>query len=144
MAKFQVGDTVRDRHTYAEGIVTAFGEDFVTVEWLDNVNRLQVVKFNERRLLLIETAAAAGEGERVERRQVDDDEPERELRVTEPAPANGGVTVTVPEEVLDQLDDGVEAERERREFEGSTAEEDMDIAEEAAAPDEKLEDTESE
>lgn len=152
MAKFQEGDKVRDRYTYAEGIVTGISEavgPLITVEWLDRLGRRQVETFNERRLVLIETAAVASEGERVERRQVDDDEPERELRITAPAPAGGpGDPVVVdvsgeepklvggvPEQVLDQLDDRVEAERERREFEGSTAEEDMDIAEEAAAPD---------
>lgn len=116
MAKFQVGDKVRDRHTGAEGCVTVFDEGGVTVEWLDATRRLCIHTFNERRLLLVETAAAAAEGTRIERRvpKDDDEEPERELRITAPAPADGGVTVTVPEKVLEQLDERVEAERQQR------------------------------
>ena len=116
MSVFPEGDKVRDRHTGAEGIVTVYSEEGVTVEWLDVLRRLCTHTFNERRLLLVETAAAraAAEGTRVERR-APKDEPERELRITAPMPADGGVAVTVPGEVLESLDERVEAERQRRE-----------------------------
>lgn len=140
--KFQVGDKVRDRYTGAEGVVTIYDNEFATVEWLDDLNRLQIVAFHDARLRLVETAAAAGEGERLERRRFVHDDG-RELRITAPVPAGGSgdlgvVDVSgdepkllggallagrtsgqklvggVPEPVLDHLDDRVEAERELR------------------------------
>ena len=130
MAKFQVGDKVRDRYTGAEGTVTIYTEGaneepaIVTVEWIDALNRIEIRTFDAPRLLLVETAAAAGEGERVDRRRVD--APERELRITAPAPSDGEtawiegcndpvvVDVSGDEPTLVGADQVDEEERERR------------------------------
>lgn len=107
MAKFQVGDKVSDRYTGAVGVVTDVDMmDHATVEWLDDTRRLQVAKFGCDRLVIVETAAAAGEGEQLEpRKPVDwpddvrvEDDPPRELRVTEPAPADGGEAAALERE----------------------------------------------
>ena len=83
MAKFQIGDKALDRITRIEGIITARYE-FTTgplrfeLEYADSTGRHASSAFDEDRLQLVETAAAR-----------ERDEAGRELRITEPAPADG-------------------------------------------------------
>jgi len=85
VAKFQIGDKARDRITRIEGIITAryefaTGPQRFELEYADSTGRHASSSFDEERLQLVETAAAR-----------ERDEVGHELRITEPAPADGEV-----------------------------------------------------
>lgn len=84
MAKFQIGDKVRDRVTGVEGTITGAyqyvsGPDRFGLEYVDKAGRAAEHTVDEQRLVLLETAGA--------RDQAADDMPmrePRELRTSEP------------------------------------------------------------
>lgn len=85
VAKFQIGDKARDHITRIEGIITAryefaTGPQRFELEYADSTGRHASSAFDEERLQLVETAAAR-----------ERDAAGRELRITEPAPADGEV-----------------------------------------------------